>query len=120
MLSPPEFKHGQGWVADIDPVFLISTTPGPVSVEVTEIVDVYVQAHLAGNYFSAGVHFLAPTIGLIEPLSSTVKVQHTCTLAPVTIFMELNHVVEFFPVGVSTIQSCNGIVHMQSIKDGRL
>ena len=103
MLSPSEFKHGQGRVADIDPVFLISTTPGPVSVEIAEIVDVYVQAHLAGNHFSAGVHFLAPTIGLIEPLSSTVKVQHTCAHAPLTIFMELNHVIEFFPVSVSTI-----------------
>jgi hypothetical protein len=74
MLSPPELKHGQGWIADIDPVFLISATPGPVGIEITEIVDVYVHTHLAGNYFSAGVYFLAPTIGLIEPLSSTVKV----------------------------------------------
>ena len=120
MLSPPEFKHGQGWVTDIYPVFLISTTPGPVSVEVTEIVYVYVQAHLAGNHFSAGVHFLAPTVGLIEPLSGTVKLQHTCAHAPLTIFMELNHVVEFFPVSVSTIQSGNSIVHMQSSKGGRL
>jgi hypothetical protein len=70
MLSPSEFKHGQSLITDIDPVFLISTTISPVSVEVTEIVDVYVQAHLAGNHFSAGVHFLAPAIGLIEPFSS--------------------------------------------------
>ena len=113
MLSPPEFKHSQGRVTDIDPVFLISTTPGPVSVEIAEIVDVYVQAHLAGNHFSAGVHFLAPTIGLIEPLSSTVKIQHTRALSPVTIFMEFNHVVEFFPVSVSTIQAGDSIVHLK-------
>ena len=120
MLSPTEFEHGQGLIADIDPVFLISTTPGPVGVEVAEIVYVYVHAHLAGNHFSAGVYFLAPTVGLIEPFSSTIKVQDACAHAPVTIFMKFNHVVEFFPVSVSTIQSSNGIVHMQSIKDGRL
>ena len=79
-------------------------------------IEVYVHAHLAGNDFSAGVHFLAPTIGFIEPFPSTVKVQDTCALAPVTILIELNHVVEFFPVSVSTIQSSNGIVHAISIK----
>lgn len=95
---------------------MIPTAITPKAIYLAEITQAEIHTHLAFDHFSTGFYVLAPTPGLIEPTSATIKVQYTCAQAPVDVLVELNHVGELCVIGVAFIQFGYLVVHVCSFR----